>query len=75
LPQFGDRHLEAALLLLERIDLGDALFAGEVERRVVGAAEQVPDLGEREAESPAGEDQRQAFAVAAAVKPCCAAAR
>jgi hypothetical protein len=42
LPQFGDRHLEAALLLLERIDLGDALFAGEVERRVVGAAEQVP---------------------------------
>jgi hypothetical protein len=37
LPQFGDRHLEAALLLLERIDLGDALFAGEVERRLVGA--------------------------------------
>jgi hypothetical protein len=52
LPQFGDRHLEAALLLLERIDLGDALFAGEVERRVVGAAEQVPDLGEREASTP-----------------------
>jgi hypothetical protein len=50
LPQFGDRDLDAALLLFEQIDLRHALLARQVQVVAVGLAEQVADFGKREAE-------------------------
>ena len=68
LPQLRDRYFETALLLFEQIDLRHALLPGEMQIGAIPLVEEMPDLGQREAESPAGDDEREAFAISAVVK-------
>ena len=69
LPQLGDRCFDAAFLLLEHFDLLHALLAREVQAAVMRPVQQMFDLGEGEAQSPARQDDAEAFAIAGPIEP------